>query len=179
MARSGTVIDRDLGWKHIRAQIAILAKKPQAVIGVRGAQADEKKKEDDGSTANISLAEVATIHEYGAPAAGIPERSYIRSTVDENIVSYRRTIESLKDQLFNPKNPLTVRRALLILGEKVKADIRSKIRAGLSPAWAESTREGRISRAGGAIVAETPLIDTGQLIGGITNDAEFPDGSKV
>jgi hypothetical protein len=176
----GRIIERDLGWKHVKAQSAILAKGPQAVIGIRGEEASAAKQVAEGEPASsMTLAEVATVHEYGSPSAGIPERSFIRSTVDENLPTYRQMLAGLRTKIFDPKSGMEVRQALLILGQKVKLDIQTKIRAGMSPPWADSTREKRIARAGGAIIAETPLIDTGQLVGGITNDAQFKDGSKI
>ncbi len=176
----GKVIDRDLGWKQIKATARELSKNPQAVIGIRGKEAIAAKQVDPSEEAKsgLTLVQVATVHEYGSASAGIPERSYIRSTVDKNLKDYRQLLGELKDELFTPKSGMNVRKALLILGAKVKLDIQATIRAGLSPAWAESTREKRIQRAGGAIIAETPLIDTGQLIGGITNDVQTPDGGK-
>lgn len=193
-----TVIDRDLGWDYIKAQAKELAKKPGVVVGIRGTNADDKKtfiSEDGGKAQNVggpTLAEIATVHEYGSPSKGIPERSYLRSTVDKNLSSYRQILEQLKLQIFNPKVNVTVKNALLILGAKIKLDVQATIRAGIPPAWADSTREARIRRANpegdfsigkdgiknATIIAETPLIDTGQLVNGITYAVEYKKDVK-
>ena len=51
----------------------------------------DKRISKDGLTAEVGVfdgkekrAYIALIHEYGAPAAGIPERSFMRSTLEEN-----------------------------------------------------------------------------------------------
>lgn len=177
----GRVIDRDLGWKQIKKTCAVLAQNPQAVIGIRGKEAVAQKEAGEGETAKpgVTLVVVASTHEFGSPKAGVPQRSFIRATVDRKVSEYREILSDLKDQLLTPKSGMTPRKALLILGEQVKADIKATIRAGIPPPWSEATRERRIQRAGGAIIAETPLIDTAQLINGITNDVQTPDGRRL
>ena len=59
-----------------------------------GVLADQPKKERGGGVGTLSLVEVAALHEFGAPGAGIPQRSFIRATVD----AHRDEIEALQER---------------------------------------------------------------------------------
>lgn len=65
---------------------------------------DQIDADVDGLTAKVgvigSRAKVAVHHEYGAPAAGIPERSFIRSTFNEEKRRMGKIIEgAVKDKI--------------------------------------------------------------------------------
>lgn len=121
-------------------------------IGVHESKGSEIKKGAD----KLLLVDVATFHEFGTK--DVPERSFIRSNDANNKAKYKTIIAELKDKIiFKGMNIST---ALGLLGEKIKLDIQSGIRKGLKPELKEKT----IATKG----SSTPLVDTGQLINGIT-----------
>lgn len=130
----------------------------------------------------ISMIELAAIHEFGAPEANIPERSFIRSTFRRE-----RTVLNEKIKKFvgdgvkavlargTPTNEGAVRaesrKALGKVGQvavaMVKKTIREKLTEGPEP---QQNKPETIRRKG----SSTPLVDSGQLINAVTY--ELVDG---
>lgn len=166
-----SVKDKDLGWQVILERTKALAKNPIVKTGVQGKSALDKKIGPDGKPdPTVTVVDIGTFHEFGTEH--IPERSHIRSTFDENVMTYRSMIAKFKDEIFDPTSNMTPKKALNIVGLKMVADIRKKIRDGLAPAWAESTRKAKLRKSGHAIIAEVPLIDTGQYLRSIDHKVE-------
>lgn len=152
-----TVTDTDRGAKAMVARLRALSQSTRKVrVGVLS-DAPKKSTEEGGSA--YSLLEVANAHEFGAPASGLPQRSFIRATVDER----RADIERL--QLAVAKRvalgQITEEQALQMIGAKVAAWCQARIVAGIAPPLAAST----LARKKGKT---TPLILTGQLRSSIT-----------
>ncbi len=99
-----------------------------------------------------SVIMVGTVHEFGSPSRGIPERSFLRSTLQEHRRTYRSLFKKLSKQIIDGKT--TKEKALNILGLQVQGDVIAKISDGISPAL--KSRQG------------TPLNDTGHLKQSIT-----------
>ena len=117
-------------------------------VGVIGNTAGNKH-----GVEGITNGELATIHEYGAPNANIPERAPIRSTFDKNRNRYRKQATRLFSRAFDKGS--SPRKALKVLGEVIKGDIQSRILKGqLTPALQDET----ILAKGGD---EAPLLDDG------------------
>lgn len=120
-----------------------------------GVLSDNAQEDRDG----ITLAQLAAVQEFGAKNAGplknieIPERSYIRSTMDEQ----RRALNAFTDKLIVQVmlGQFNVKRALGILGEFIQAKIQRKITILKDPPNAPRT----IAEKG----SSNPLIDTGRL----------------
>jgi hypothetical protein len=141
------VIDRDLGWQKIKGRLGD-AGKHHLVAGIIGAT-DQR---DGGEFSNV---QIGTVHEFGL---GVPERSFLRATVDERSTFYRRLVKKLMQRALDMKG--TVSEALRILGEQMKADIVRRIDRGIDPPLHPAT----IAAKG----SSKPLIDTGQLKQSIT-----------
>ena len=130
-------------------------------IGIQEEAAKDKKTvKIDGIESTpmnaLKLVDVATFHEFGT--ATIPQRSFIRSNDHNNYKTYKKLIEELKDKIiFGEMKPAI---ALGLLGEKIRLDIQASIRKGLKPDIKKATKDAKGS--------STPLVDTGQLINGIT-----------
>lgn len=143
--------------------------KPVVAVGVRGAKAMQAKKamEEDGNIYDspVTLVEIATIQEYGSFAAGIPERSFMRSTFKENLQVYKKLGATLGKEVMKLRPKYTIRQALGIIGEKYKMDVQAKIRSNIPPGLSLSTILARQARG---IESEKTLIVTGQLVGAIT-----------
>lgn len=118
---------------------------------------DSPKKAREGAGGRYNL-EVAAVHEFGAPAAGIPQRSFIRATVDLNAGEIARLQHATMTAYVQGK--VTLRQGLDRIGMKVAAMMQKRIAAGIDPPLAEST----IARKG----SSKPLVDTGQLRSSIT-----------
>jgi len=99
-----------------------------------------------------SVIMVGLVHEFGSPSKGIPERSFLRSTIVEERREYKELFTKLTKALLNGKMSMT--KALGIVGLQVQTDVQSKITSLESPALKH--REGN------------PLVDTGHLRRSIT-----------
>lgn len=142
---------RDRGWKAIRQQFLKTKPRLELTVGVQGTDASQ---DHDG----ITNAALAAIHEFGAPAAGIPERSFLRSTISRENKKYLKLLQNAGK---NALAKVPAKKSLEILGEIVVADVRKTIdrSIGLKPLKAAT-----VARKG----SSKPLIDTGQLKGSIT-----------
>jgi len=106
------------------------------------------------------VVEVALWMEYGTK--NIPERSFIRSTVDEHRSQINQWREqALRQIMFDGKS---VKDALESIGFKVQALIQNKIKSNVPPPLADSTAA-RKRKSG---VAPVTLINTGLLLRSIT-----------
>lgn len=125
------------------------------VVGVpAGGEARKPKKGEKSEPA--TMAEVAFYNEFGTE--DIPERSFLRSTVDENNRKYAKLYEQLMGKVMEGK--LSVERAMGLLGEKARSDVRKTIRSSVPPPNAPATLARKKSTK--------TLVDTGQLSQSIT-----------
>lgn len=127
-----------------------------------------------GGTGGIDNVRLAAIHEYGAPKAGIPSRSFLRSTMDDNKEVYFGMLIKAADAILESRT--TIANALSIVGMKAQADIQARIRSqtGFAPLQpATIARKRRLTRAGseGPVKA---LIDTGQMLASIAYKVMAP-----
>jgi hypothetical protein len=102
------------------------------------------------------LAIIAASQEFGTDM--IPERSFLRATLDEQDGAYREATADAIRSVLDGKRPAKV--ALERLGLRVAHDAQGKIRSGIDPALAPAT----IAAKG----SSKPLIDTGRLLRSIT-----------
>jgi phage gpG-like protein len=110
----------------------------------------------------LKIAEIATIHEFGAPEAGIPERSMLRANDFKNKKKYLQVINRLTTEVFEGKmKPINV---LEVVGLMVVSDVKNRIREGIEPALKPET----IRRKG----SSKPLIDTGQLVNSVSHQVK-------
>lgn len=99
-----------------------------------------------------SVIMVAMVHEFGSPARGVPERSFIRSTINENRSAYIKASKTLFSKVV--KGKIDMDRALGMLGQIVVGDINQKILDIDSPPL--KNRDGN------------PLWDTGHMAQSVT-----------
>lgn len=107
-----------------------------------------------------SVVEVALWNEFGTRS--IPERSFIRSTIDEN----ESLIDSWRDEMLKKliSDDWTVEKALEAIGFRIQILIQNKIKSNVPPPNAPSTlkHKAREGTSGGT------LIDSGLLLRSIT-----------
>lgn len=99
-----------------------------------------------------SVIMVGTVHEFGSPSRGIPQRSFLRSTVREKRRSYKIMFKKIAKQIVDGK--IDMKKGLGLIGLQVSTDVKEKITDIKSPAL--KYRQGN------------PLIDTGHLRQSIT-----------
>jgi hypothetical protein len=157
------IIDKgaELILQNVRA---VASGKPFIKIGIQGELALEQKKSDDpNDKSKLTNVEVATFHEFGGEGDRPPERSFIRSTMDDKDAEFREFEKKQVGKLLDGKQ--TVEGALGLIGLKIQRAMQEKIRSKIPPPLAQST----IDRKG----SSTPLIDTGQLIQSLTYVVEL------
>lgn len=138
-------------------------KKTEITVGIHGK--DERR---DGGTGEVNNVAVGAIHEFGAPSAGVPKRSWLRSTIDKNHDAILDEMDGVIDAVAQGGRPSTLVREL---GLQVVEVVREGIRSGIAPPLSEATVKRRRGKLSGGRPAnkrfgarETPLIDTGQMI---------------
>lgn len=106
-------------------------------------------KEKDGTP----VAMIAAVHEFGSPSQGIPERPFLRVSIEANKPKYAKISASGLRQILRGKSSTDA--VLAAMGEAAVGDVKQRIRSGdfapLKPAT--------IKRKG----SSRPLIDTGQM----------------
>lgn len=118
-----------------------------------------------GDHDGISMIELAAIHEFGSPAANIPERSFIRSTFARTDIvdGLNRQAAALARAIVAGK--LTADVALGRIGAwaaaQIKGTIRNKMTEGPED---QALKPATIARK----KSSTPLVDTGRLLGAIS-----------
>jgi len=103
-----------------------------------------------------SVIMVGIVHEFGSPKVGIPERSYLRTTVVEKKGEYKRLFRKLASRIV--KGSMDTKKALGIVGLQVQTDVQAKITDIETPPL--QRREGN------------PLVDTGHLRQSITFEVD-------
>lgn len=100
---------------------------------------------------------IANVHEFGAPKAGIPERSYIRAGYDKNVDKYIKKAEGYLQEVLDGK--IEARSLYTKLGQTMAQDIQKHIKGSIPPPLKPAT----VKRKGSSL----PLVDTGRLLGSI------------
>lgn len=177
MAKRPRVIDKDRGWREFRAKMESI-KGAHVKVGVTAAIGKQDKESRDELTSKATtkaptLVQVAWWNEFGAedkkrPNWSIPERSFIRSTHDEN----RQKLIALKRRLaIRMTKGLSIKTALTLLGEWMQAKQVQKINRLRTPPNAPST----ISRK----KSSNPLVDIGQLKQSMRYQVVIPRAAKA
>lgn len=131
----------DKGWSRLVRDMKDIKRKGEsyAKAGVLGSTAP---REDGDPLSNV---DIAIVHEFGAPNAGIPERSFIRSTFNRERAKYIQLLRLLAPRIYADQIDAT--KALGLLGLRMAADMKGAIQGGLSPALSASTIHKRLMRS--------------------------------
>jgi hypothetical protein len=158
--------------KEIVRSFAVIGKRKSYVkVGIVGNAAKRP------AGAGLTMATLATIHEFGAPSRHIPQRSFIRETVRLHHPEYIAMLKQLLPPLY--RSETTAKSVLSILGIKAASDIKARVMtgAGVPPPNAPSTlrrkrAKGEWNRrrlsASNAPPEPRALIDTGRMIGSVS-----------
>jgi hypothetical protein len=161
------ITERDLGWEGLLRTTAQINGATVAA-GFVGDKARQVHKDSD-----LTNAEIGIIHEFGAPGAHIPERSFIRSTFDRNKEKYDRETLLLAIAVYSGR--AKIKSALDLIGSQMVSDQKATIRAGIPPPLAQSTIDRRSKRKKDR---EIPLLDTREMINALSHVVSIPDAAK-
>lgn len=142
-------------WDEVRARVDGLGRL-HARVGVIGAAASQPHAAGD-----LTNGEIATLHEFGNPSTGLPERSFVRATMRDpaRLEELRRLQERVIGAVVAGR--MTGAQAVGLLGAWAAGAIRAQI-----------TERGDFAPLAPATVAakgsSKPLVDSGQLVGAIS-----------
>jgi hypothetical protein len=141
---AAVMTERDMGWKRIKRELAAL---DGAYTQVGLQQGDEHK------SFGQAVAEIGAIHEFGAPGAGIPRRSWLSTALEKNVRSLRGLKTRLLNSIYEGKRSAV--QALGLLGQVHEDQVKANIVDGeFAPLKPETIRRKGSSK---------PLIDTAQM----------------
>lgn len=143
-----TVTDRDLGMSRILRDLT-RTDAAEVYAGIRqekGAQIHDDESEE-------TIAGIATVNEFGSPERGIPERSFLRATIDLEQDRLQKTLATGMGEVFEGKRDIPG--ALALVGLHTVRAVQVRIARGIEPENALAT----IAAKG----SSKPLIDTGRL----------------
>ena len=171
---SSKLIDKDNGLKK-QLEFFRQLRGLRGKVGIQGPKASEVEHSDS----DLNNAEIGAVHEFGAP--GIPQRSFLRATLDEKPWHWFDLLESELSRVVRDKaNP---KRALMIVVQKLRAAVIGRIDSGIMPPLSMVTLlrrnkgiDGMVKNAAAGTDDSTPLVDTGTLRGAITAVVEKTRG---
>ena len=151
--KAGVTIKKvDKRWQALRKHvIELAAKKAYVKVGVL------QDKPHEGS--DLGVLEIACVHEFGSPAAHIPERSFIRSTFHTQEEGLRKVTARAAKAAFDGK--IGLGQALGLIGAWGVAAMQRTIRTHATVGPEEQANKPATIAAKGS---STPLIDTGALM---------------
>ena len=161
------VTDVDHGYDALVRDMRKL-RSSRVLVGIlqdKGGETDE-----DGG---ITLAGYAAVNEFGSEDGRVPERSFLRSTMDTNKAAYadelKAALGSAVDRVVKGSAGDMLKemeRGLGRLGLKAVRDVKDTIRDLRDPPNAPSTLERKYP-------GENPLIDTGRMRASIDHKVEM------
>lgn len=154
--RTGLVVDRDLGYRAILREVERF-ERAEILVGFQaGTTTHVQTKGDRAKKGGLSMPQIAAQNEFGTDR--IPERSFMRTSYDENVTKIQSLIRREYEQVVDGQK--TANRALGIVGLYVVGLIQQKIRQITQPP--NSPRTIAIKKS------SKPLIDFGQMVGSVS-----------
>lgn len=149
------VTDKDRGYRKLKRELRKHRKGPYAQVGIQGTEAAQSR---GFNQTNVTL---AAVHEFGSKDGRIPQRSFIRATIDRERALLERLLR--RYALGVPAGE-SLARGLGIVGERARAEMVRTIdnSIGLKPLTKAGIRSKRKP-------GTKPLIDLGILKGSITS----------
>lgn len=153
-ARNQNVGD-DRAWRKLLGDVRELAQM-RVQIGVLASKGGNEQHDEESG---LTMIEILAIHEFGSPAAHIPERAPIRTTFVRKQDELANICSKATQAVLGGMAP---RRALEIVGIWGSTEVKKTItaEAHLEPPLKPAT----IAKKG----SSRPLVDTGRLVNAIT-----------
>lgn len=168
-------IDKDMGMEEFLKQVHRAKGKSYTKVGLPFENEPiDVSDEENGHKSQLELVQIAAVHEFGAPNRNIPERSFLRSTVDNK----REEIDSILTTNYKryQDGKISLRIALGQIGEYVTNQVQTTIRNRIPPELKPETIRRKTVQGK---VGDVPLIDTGQLIQSISHVEVLQNDKKV
>jgi hypothetical protein len=159
LARRAQVIDRDRGAAALNDRMRLGGTVKVGIFGDKAGDVHE------GGDEALTVAEVATIHEFGDPEQNIPRRSFLRDWADLYRKDHEDRLRAMGRQVIKGQELQTL---LDQFGVVAVGEIQTRIANGIEPGLSEM----RIKEKG----SDVPLIDTGQLRSSVAHLAETRRG---
>lgn len=152
---AGSIRDIDKGYtKWVKAQRKLAKSSKHVAVGFL-----ERAGKHKGT--DLSVAQVATFHEYGVPSKKIPERSMLRSTMDDKREEIGNFIE--RAYIATPDDIDTV---LNLTGLKAVSMVKARFTDNNWPRLKRPRPQG----------GENPLLDTGQTRASVQHEVREGSG---
>jgi hypothetical protein len=145
----------DSVWQRIQSELIAMAA-ARVQVGVLASKGGGAAHDAESG---LTMVEIMAIHEFGSPAANIPERAPIRTTFVRKQDEFGKLFAKAAQAVMGG---MTTERALEIVGVFTSTEVKKTITAEehLEPALKPAT----IARKG----SDRPLVDTGRLVNAIT-----------
>lgn len=173
---AGDVVVKVDAWKRILRDVKGLDKFSAhvGILASKGGAEVPPTKSVDGTSGEVvgelSLLQIAAIHEFGSRRAGVPERSFIRRTFiakrDELVKMCARLCREVITRGMN------VEKAYALLGQWGAAEVKKTITEG------EGVPPPNAPRTVLAKGSSRPLVDTGRLVGAISYEVVSESGTS-
>lgn len=151
---------KDKGWNLLKAKLN--KNVPRVRVGIFGDAAAAKANDSDKT-----VGQIANAHEHGL---GVPQRSWMRATVEANQTDIMAGLRKAARSVLNPLSPKGTEIKLLgQVGQHIAGLMRQRISSGIAPALSERYLPRKLAKYPGAT---TPLIASGQMIGSIGAEVE-------
>lgn len=162
----GKVMAGEIGaGKAARAELGASGVKDRGRLGrVESAARSFSKDAEDQTKTMADLAYIAAVHEYGSRKKNIPERSFLRTAIDENRDKIFRLCVRMEKLATDGK--MNVEDVFKTLGIAIVDMVKKKISTITEPELKQKTIDRKHS--------SKPLIDTGQM----RNSMQFKVVSK-
>ena len=148
------------GGRKLKAKLKEIERKTGSAKSVSvGFMSDAKYP--DGTP----VAMVAAIHNYGAPAKGIPARPFFSNMVASKSPEWGDILGQLLD-----RTGFSARQSLGLMGEGIAADLRESIIHG---GWAKNSEATKAAKG-----FDAALIDTGHMLNSVTYQVDDGEEKK-
>ena len=118
----------------------------------------------EGNKSFDEVVQIAASHEFGAPKANIPERSFLRSAHDDHQKDIEKLMAYEYNQVADGKSD--VAESLGRVGEWFTGEVKAKIDSITAPPFAPSTLKARQAKGD---MNPKLLVDTGQMRASVTH----------
>lgn len=167
-----TFTDKDTGFKKLYTKFETPKGEGAVFVGFLRSSGEYKPQAGAKNQKPITMAQLGAIHEYGSKDGKIPERSFMRTTIDAN----KKQIETLIKKLLNAviDGKMTQEIALNVLGQFLADKMKNTITTQAFPNVKRSDAYAKRQAAKGKTKT---LIDTGQLVNAIDKEVKMGRGT--
>jgi hypothetical protein len=157
-------------WENLRAELRRLKSQGGGIYAKAGfLGAGGERPPEPGEPSGLTNAELAAVHEYGAPEVGVPARPFVGPAFDDNRERYELELRRLVGAFLS--GSIHLEQALGILGLLMASDIRRYVTEGdeVPPPNAPATLARKEAKSSGSPWGVRTLVDTGRMIGSTTH----------